>query len=62
MAFIFVLIENFVYRMLPEEKARGLVEDLVRSPTDFTLDPALLESTRRSAADIITSVLEGSSI
>jgi hypothetical protein len=47
-----------LFRMIPEEKARNLTEALVRGPTDFTLDPEVVERTRRTAAAIITSLLE----
>ena len=40
-------------RMLDLNTTRQLAEPLVRGPTDFTLDPYLLEETRRKAAKLV---------
>ena len=40
-------------RMLDVNTTQELVEPLVRSPTNYTLDPYLLELTRRKAAELI---------
>lgn len=40
-------------RMLHLNTTQQLVEPLVRSPTNFTLDPYLLEQTRRKAAQLV---------
>ena len=42
-----------LFRMLDLEKVGPIVEPLVRSPTNYTLDPALLEKQRRTAAAMV---------
>lgn len=45
-------------RMLELTKVVPLVDPLVRSPTDFTLDPALLEKQREQAATLVQKQFE----
>ena len=45
-------------RMLDINTIQQLVEPLVRSPTNFTLDPYLLEQARRKAAELIMKKLQ----
>ena len=45
-------------RMLDLNNTRQLVQALVRSPTDYTLDPYLLEETRRKAAELVMKKLQ----
>ena len=42
-----------LFRMLDLEKVGPIVEPLVRSPTDYTLDPVLLEKQRQLAASMV---------
>lgn len=45
-------------RMLDLNAIQQLVQPLVRSPTNFTLDPYLLELTRRKAAEMVMKKLQ----